>query len=77
MSVVRELFVGRLIDIKNLFFLLDALALVVNRYPKVILSFAMPVIPGKVVNVRLSGRIVPGISLFFPDSQEASDFVQG
>lgn len=33
------LFVGRLIDIKNLFFLLDALALVVNRYPKVILLF--------------------------------------
>ena len=33
------MFVGRLIDIKNLFFLLDALALVVNRYPKVILLF--------------------------------------
>ena len=33
------LFVGRLIDIKNLFFLLDALALVVNRYPKAILLF--------------------------------------
>ena len=33
------LFVGRLIDIKNLFFLLDTLALVVNRYPKAILLF--------------------------------------
>ena len=33
------LFVGRLIDIKNLFFLLDAFALVVKRYPKAILLF--------------------------------------
>ena len=33
------LFVGRLIDIKNLFFLLDAFALVVKRYPKSILLF--------------------------------------
>lgn len=33
------LFVGRLIDIKNLFFLLDAFSLVVKRYPKAILLF--------------------------------------
>lgn len=33
------LFVGRLIDIKNLFFLLDAFALVVNKYPKAMLLF--------------------------------------
>lgn len=33
------LFVGRLIDIKNLFFLLDGLASIVDRYPKVVLMF--------------------------------------
>lgn len=33
------LFVGRLIDIKNLFFLLDGLASIVDRYPKAILLF--------------------------------------
>jgi len=33
------LFVGRLIDIKNLFFLLNAFALVIKRYPKAVLLF--------------------------------------
>lgn len=33
------LFVGRLIDIKNLFFLLDALSSVIDKYPKALLLF--------------------------------------